>query len=153
MNAVARASVTIAANAGAVWAALLSAEATRAYMFGTTVSSDWVKGSPITWKGEWKGRHYEDKGVVLDIEPERELRYSHFSPREGLADKPANYHQVRIELSAAGAQTLVTLVQDGNTTDEARERSTKNWVTMLASLKTYLEQGTPRPQQQARNSE
>ena len=120
MNAVARASVTIAANASAVWTALLSAEATRAYMFGTTVSSDWVKGSPITWKGEWKGRHYEDKGVVLNIEPERELRYSHFSPREGLADKPANYHQVSIELSAAGAQTLVTLAQDGNTTDEAR---------------------------------
>ena len=153
MNAVARASVTIAANASAVWTALLSAEATRAYMFGTTVSSDWVKGSPITWKGEWKGRHYEDKGVVLNIEPERELRYSHFSPREGLADKPANYHQVSIELSAAGSQTLVTLAQDGNTTDEARERSTKNWVTMLESLKTYIEQGTPRPQQQSRNSE
>lgn len=104
MNAVGRASVTIAANAGTVWAALLSAEATRASMFGTTVRSDWVKG-------------------------------------------------VSIELSAAGPQALVSLAQHGNTTEEARERSTKNWATMLESLKAYVEQDALRSQQQSRNSE
>jgi hypothetical protein len=30
-------------------------------MFGTTVNSEWREGAPITWKGDWKGKAYEDK--------------------------------------------------------------------------------------------
>ena len=40
-------------------------------MFGTDAVSDWKEGSPITWKGEWEGKHYEDRGVILRLEPER----------------------------------------------------------------------------------
>ena len=58
---VARASTIIAADPYAVWAALVEPAAIKQYMFGTTVSSDWSEGSPITWSGEWQGRAYEDK--------------------------------------------------------------------------------------------
>jgi uncharacterized protein YndB with AHSA1/START domain len=139
MNAIARASVTIASTNGAVWSALLNPEAIKQYMFGAIVRTDWVKGSPISWKGEWKGKPYEDKGVVLEIEPGRELRYSHFSPLAGLPDKPENYHEVKIELSGVGASTTVSLAQDGNATDEARAHSAKNWMSMLEGLKKFVE--------------
>ena len=71
-------------------------EAIRRYMFGTTVVSDWKEGGPIVWKGEWKGKAYEDKGVILRLEPERILQYSHFSPQSGLPDTPENHHTVTI---------------------------------------------------------
>src|SRR3989442_15262446 len=80
---VARASVTIRASSAAVWQALVTPAAIKQYMFGTTVVSDWREGGPITWKGEWQGRPYEDKGVIMRFSPERVLQYTHFSPLSG----------------------------------------------------------------------
>src|SRR2546427_90916 len=81
---------TINAPLARVWDTLVDPEAIRRYMFGTTVVSDWKEGGPIVWKGEWKGKAYEDKGVILRLEPERILQYSHFSPQSGLPDTPEN---------------------------------------------------------------
>lgn len=93
-NLIARASVTIDATIGNVWDALVTPEAIKQYMFGTTVVTDWREGSPISWKGEWEGKPYEDKGTILQLKPGRSLQYSHFSPRSGLADTQENYHIV-----------------------------------------------------------
>lgn len=136
---VAKASTRIDAPVARVWDALVNPAMIKQFMFGTTVVSDWKKGSPIGWKGEWQGRKYEDKGVILDIEPSRLLRYSHFSPLSGQPDVPANYHHVTIELSGKGPQTVVSLSQDNNASDEERQHSQKNWETMLAGLKKLLE--------------
>ena len=138
-NLVAKASAAIDAPTAAVWRALVSPDAIKQYMFGTTVSSTWREGSPITWKGEWQGKAYEDKGVILAIAPERTLKYSHFSPLAGLPDAPENYHTVTIELSGSGNQTTVSLSQDKNPTPEAKEHSEKNWSAMLSGLKKLLE--------------
>src|SRR5688572_26906917 len=135
----ARASTTISAPVARVWDALVNPRLIKEYMFGTNVVSDWKKGSPIVWKGEWQGRKYEDKGVILELQPERMLRYSHYSPLSGLPEKPENYHTVTIELKSKGAQTDVSLSQDNNPTEEARQHSEKNWEMMLASLKELLE--------------
>ena len=137
---IAKASVTINAMVDNVWDALVNHDAVRLYMFGTTVVTDWREGSPIAWKGEWKDKPYEDKGVVLQFKSGRSLRYSHFSPLSGLPDKPENYHTVTIELTGDGHRTRVSLAQDNNATGQAREHSEKNWEAMLAALKKFLEQ-------------
>jgi uncharacterized protein YndB with AHSA1/START domain len=139
-NLIATASVIIDAPIARVWNALLNPEAIKQYMFGTNVASDWREGSPITWKGEWKGKQYEDKGVIVQIRPERTLQYTHFSPLSGLPDKPENYHTVAVTLSPDGSQTRLSLTQDNNPTEDAREHSTKNWEMMLGALKKYVEQ-------------
>src|SRR4030043_830847 len=126
-NFIGRAEVKIYARPARVWEALISPEIIRRYMFGTDAVSDWKEGSPITWKGEWEGKHYEDRGVILRLEPERVLSYSHFSPLSGLQDRPENYHTVTIELSGEGEYTRVSLSQDNNLTAEARDHSQKNW--------------------------
>ena len=139
-NLVAKASVVISAHVAKVWMALVDPEAIKQYMFGTTVVSDWHEGSPITWKGEWQGKSYEDKGVILQFKPERTMQYSHFSGLSGLSDKPENYHIVTIELSDENTQTRISLTQDKNATKGERAESEKNWGTMLAALKKLLEQ-------------
>ena len=45
----------------------MNPEAIKQYMFGTNVVTDWREGSPITWKGEWQGKSYEDKGVMFPL--------------------------------------------------------------------------------------
>jgi uncharacterized protein YndB with AHSA1/START domain len=138
-NLVAHASITVNVPSPIVWDALVNPDAIRRYMFETNVTSDWKKGSKITFKGEWKGKPYEDKGVILQFDPRKKLQYSHFSPLMGRPDSPENYHTVTIELAADGNRTRVDLSQDNNETEQARDHSTKNWEMMLTGLKKYLE--------------
>ena len=135
----AKASTTIKATAAEVWDALVDPAKIKQYMFGTNVTSDWKEGSPISWKGEWEGKAYEDKGVILEMKPRRLLQYTHFSPLSGLPDQRENYHTVTIELAENGSATDVTLTQDNNPNEKEREHSEKNWSMMLEGLKGLLE--------------
>lgn len=136
---IAHASISINAPRARVWDALVNPEVIKQYFFGTAVVSDWKVGGPIVWKGEWQGKAYEDKGVLLRIEPERLLEYSHFSPLSGMPDTPDNYHTITIEVTDEGAETRVSLSQDNNASEEEREHSEANWRMVLASLKKVLE--------------
>ena len=138
---VAKASVEINAPVTKVWDALTNPKLIKKYMFGTEVVSDWKEGSKIVWKGEWQGKRYEDKGVILGLQPKRFLQYSHFSPLSGLQDNPENYHTVTIKLrSSKGKTTLLSLSQDNNDTEETKKHSEQNWKMMLQNLKTILEE-------------
>ena len=139
-NHIAKAETTIKASTGKVWNALTNPEIIKKYMFGTTVISDWKEGSKIVWKGEWEGKRYEDKGKILQIEDQKKLQYSHYSPLSGLHDNPENYHIVTIDLARKDNETMVTLTQDNNPDEKTRDHSEKNWKMMLASLKKLLEE-------------
>jgi uncharacterized protein YndB with AHSA1/START domain len=148
---IARATVTIGVSRDRVWKALTSPAEIKRYFFGTNAVSNWKPGSPIVWNGEWEGKPYEDKGTVLEANPGRLLRYTHYSPLSGEPDVEESYHTVTIALSdaaeplappnSASTSTRLVLTQDNNRTDEAREHSEKNWATVLTGLKTYLEGG------------
>ena len=139
-NLVARSATTVNAPADRVWEALVTPSQIARYMFGAQVRSDWTPGSPITWKGEWEGKPYEDRGVIRRAERGRTLEFTHYSPLSGQADLPESYHTVTIELAPAGpGGTRVTLTQDNNATEEARAHSAKNWDAMLAGLKRVVE--------------
>jgi len=144
---IAKVSITTKAPSAEVWNALVDPRAIHEYMFGTNVVSDWKEGEPIVWKGEWQGKPYEDKGVILQLRPGRMIQYSHFSPLSGVPDKPENYHTVTIELSKQGTQTRISLSQDNNGNEQERQHSEANWEGMLNSLKKYLEEKpfTPNP--------
>ncbi len=137
---VADADITINASSDKVWDALINPSKIKKYMMGTTVTSDWKEGSSIQWKGEWKGKSYEDKGTVLRLDPGSMLQYTHYSPMTGLPDVPENYHTVTIKLSGKGAKTMLSLSQDGNATEKGKEESEKNWKQMLGGLKDLVEE-------------
>lgn len=138
-NLTAKAKVSIQSSKSKVWEALVTPNAIKQYMFGADVESEWCKGCEITWKGEMKGKKYEDKGVILAIETERTLQYTHFSPLSGKPDKPENYHTVTIDLLGSGNNTEVSLSQDNNADEQACKESETNWGAMLEGLKKYVE--------------
>lgn len=124
-----------------VWEALVTPEMIKQYMFGTDVISDWKEGSSIVWKGEWKGKTYEDKGIILKLEKFKLLQYSHYSPLSGKPDLPENYHTVTITLSEFELHigVEVELTQDNNDTEDEQKHSEGNWDAMLEGLKKFLE--------------
>jgi len=136
---VAHAEIEISAPPSRVWQALTDPSEVRAYFFGTELVTDWKPGSPIHWRGEWNGQPYQDKGTVLDFDPPRRLRTTHFSPLTGQPDRPENYHSVSYELTETGSGTRVEISQDNNADADAAARSSQNWQSVLAGLKQHVE--------------
>jgi uncharacterized protein YndB with AHSA1/START domain len=136
---IAQAEATINVPVAEVWDALVNPEKVKEYMFGTTAVSNWQKGSPIAWKGEYQGKPYEDKGEIIEIEPEKLLVVTHYSPLSGAEDVPENYHILRYELTAQGSSTGIVLTQDNCKNEEEKEQFSKNWQMMLDGLKKFLE--------------
>src|SRR5207302_7972211 len=111
--------ISIHAPIDAVWQALIDPMLVKQYMHGTNMQTTWEVGSPITWRGEWQGKTYEDKGTVLAVEPKKLLRITHWSPMGGSEDKPENYHMVTYELGERGARPCSL---SGQTTMTARQQ-------------------------------
>jgi uncharacterized protein YndB with AHSA1/START domain len=136
---VAKATTTINAPVSKVWQALVNPEIIKQYLFNTDVISDWKVGSPIIYRGEWEGKPFEDKGEILEMEPEKLLKSTHWSPLSGVPDSPENYHTVTYTLSDQGESTEVTITQDNNASEEEKAHSEKNWQTVLKGMKDLLE--------------
>jgi uncharacterized protein YndB with AHSA1/START domain len=133
-------SVTIDAPKAEVWDALTNPAKVKQYLHGTELSTDWREGSPIFWRGEWKGKPYEDKGTVLEVKAQRLIKYTHWSPLGGSEDKPENYHTLTYELAGDDGKTTLTLTQDNNPTREEAEKMAKdNWGPVLQGLKKTAE--------------
>ncbi len=136
---VARAGITIGADAGKVWNALIDPAQIKKYLFGTEAASDWKVGSPIFFRGEWEGRKYEDKGRILRNVPRRVLEYTYWSSMSGKEDRPENYSKVTLELSPVEGGTRLTVTQDNAGDEKSREHSEKNWSSVLETMKKLLE--------------
>ena len=138
-------SETIDASPSRVWDA--ATHKTGVMFMGADVKTDWHEGHPITFKGEWKGKTFEDKGEVKTFDQEKKLAFTHFSPSSGKADSLQNYNLVSIELHPKGAQTDVTLTQSMHREAEEPSSDTvaefeKNWRMMLSKLKNEAERAT-----------
>ena len=133
-------SVTVDAPPEAVWDALTNPDRVREYMHGTNLSTDWKVGSPIFWRGEWKGQSYEDKGTVIECEPPRRLAHTHWSPMGGSEDRPENYHTVTFDVVEDGGRTVLTVTQDNNPSQAAADQmAEQNWGPVLEGLKQTAE--------------
>jgi uncharacterized protein YndB with AHSA1/START domain len=132
-------SIEINKNTKEVWHALTDSEKIKIYFFGTECTSDWKKGSPISYKGVWQGKAYEDKGNILDIEEGKFIAYNYWSSFSGLEDKIENYKNIRYDLADQTGKTILTVTQDGFVDQKTLEHSEQNWEMVLDGLKKMLE--------------
>jgi uncharacterized protein YndB with AHSA1/START domain len=135
----AKVSISIDAPREKVWEALTKPELIKQYLFGTQVTTDWQVGSPITYKGVWEGKAYEDKGVVLQVEPGKLLVSTFWSSLSGVPDLPENHQTVRYELASENGGTRLSLTQDNNDSEEGTKHSEQNWEMVLEGLKRLVE--------------
>ncbi|MGZ3763468.1 MAG: SRPBCC family protein [Mucilaginibacter sp.] len=132
-------SITIDATMAKVWEALTNPAIVKQYFFGTNVKSDWKKGSPIIWEGEWEGKTYQDMGKILDIDPGKFVKYSYWSSMSGTEDKPENYANVTYSLSENNGKTVLTVSQDNVKSKESKEHSEQNWQSVFGKMKEMIE--------------
>jgi uncharacterized protein YndB with AHSA1/START domain len=139
-EATAQVSKTIAAPREKVWKALTTPKTMKSFFFGADVETDWRVGRLIRFRGEFKGKAYEDKGEIQTFEPEKQLSFSHWSALSGDPDMPEHYHLVTFDLESQGKTTKVTLTQ-ANLTGGVRDSDInhrkdfeKNWTMVLEGL-------------------
>lgn len=137
----AKAGIEIDAPVAKVWQALTDPALIKQYLFGTDTVTDWKKGSAIIYKGEWNGKHYEDKGTIVDIIPEKLLHSTYWSSMGGKEDKPENYNDVIYELRPDGDKTIITIVQDNIDDHASVKHMEENWSLVLRGMKKLLEGG------------
>lgn len=97
-NLVAAASVDVQAPIDDVWKSLVSPAAIRKYHVRRYRDHELARGRSDRLEGQWNGKPFEAKGIVLQFQPPHLLKYSHFSPLAGAEDEPENYHTVTVEL-------------------------------------------------------
>ena len=135
----ATASITLNVTPEKVWKALTDPAQIKQYLFGTNAHSDFKKGSPITYTGEWEGKQYEDKGIIIESIPNALLHTTYYSSMSGKEDKPENYANVYYRIEPTGKQTILTIVQDNNADEKSRDHSQANWNMVLQGFKKVVE--------------
>ena len=138
-NYLATAETDIAAAPERVWDVLTDPEQLKELWFGAEVKTDWQQGSPITWSGEWEGKPYQDKGEILEVDPGRLLKLTHYSPLTGQPDVPENYHTLTYTLDGDGTATHLKLTQDNNASEEEAKHSQEMWEMLVAKVKDAAE--------------
>jgi uncharacterized protein YndB with AHSA1/START domain len=136
---IARAETVINAPASRVWEALTKPELIKQYLFDTQVTTDWRVGSAINYKGLWEDKVYEDKGSIVEIEKDRLLVSTFWSPMSGVPDMPEYYKTITYELSPEGQGTRLVLTQDNNDSEEEANLSAENWKGVLGGIKKVVE--------------
>jgi len=136
---IATTSLSIFASPAAVWKALIDPEIVKQYMYGSEMYSDWQVGSPITFTGVWNDQPFVDKGVILEIIPQRVLSYTYWSPLSGTDDFEDNYAHITYHISEYDDETTLTITQDNLATEEAVVTAEENWMSVARNIKQILE--------------
>ena len=120
------ATIVIAAGKDKVWRALTDARVIPNYLPGTSVESDWLPGSGITWMGERDGKPFHEQGTITVFDLETVLAYTLGPGQDAVT--------ITIRLDGGELSTEVSLVDS-----QATAASSARWSAMLDSLRDYLE--------------
>ena len=132
-------SIRIRAPIGKVWDALVDPHKIAQWLNGAHVETTWKPGSAITFSGSLEGMTYRDKGVVVKLEPEALMQYTHWSKWSRLPDTPEHYSVITITVAPAHGGTLLAVRHENLATEEMYKHSKSHWETRLPELKKLLE--------------
>lgn len=136
---ISKSSIDINASSYKIWEALVKPEIAKNYFFGAEIITDWKVGSPITFKGEFNGNEYEEKGVLLNVEPNAQLQYSHWSNFDGLPDEPGNYRTWTFDINEEDGASQLSITEDNIPTEKQKNRSDEFWSETLLNIRRLVE--------------
>ncbi len=126
-----------------LWDALLKPEFQRQWFWGTTLQSDWKKGSP--WKLVKPDGSLDTTGKIVDIDKGRKLVLTWAN--ESFPElKAEGASQVAFEMEQKGDIIKLTVIHEiAREKSQLIEKVSGGWPMVLSSLKTMLETGAMLP--------
>ena len=134
--------VLINASPAKVWAALTEPELMRRWMSEAPIDiiTDWKVGNPITINVGLYKKGFENRGLVLQYEPEKVVAYSHFSSISRLEDALENYTNLEFRLQQEGEETRVILTLSNFPTEVIYKHIAYYWSVAIELLRKFVEQ-------------
>src|SRR6185436_10736137 len=97
-----------------VWDAITKPELVKQWQYGSDLITDWKVGNDIRFRTEWQGKVFEQWGKVLEIQPNRLVKYSLFAPGPDREDKPENYFIMSYVLTDEDNHIKLQIIQEDN---------------------------------------
>jgi uncharacterized protein YndB with AHSA1/START domain len=132
-------SIRIRGKPSVVWDTLLDPIKIAGWMGGARVESTWHPGGAISFTGTFHGRRYQDRGTVLACEPERLLRYNHWSALSRLPDSEERRTVITLTLRPEGDETDLQVRHDNLASYAAFGHARFFWRNALHDLKGIVE--------------
>ena len=131
--------IKIKAEPQKVWDALTKPELVKKWQYGSDLITDWNIGNDIRFETEWDGKIYKQWGKVLEINPNKLIKYSLFAPRPELEDKPENYFIMKYLLTDENnGFTKLDIIQEDNRPNATEEENSED-NPILNALKQLVE--------------
>ena len=103
------------------------------------ILTDWRVGNPMMIRGILHRVKFENKGTVLQFEPEKILQYTHLSSLSRLPDKPENYTVLEFRLTPFNNQTKLVFTARNFPTESIYKHFAFYWNVTLEILKRMIE--------------
>jgi len=131
--------IQVKASPDKIWDVLTNPLFVKQWQFGSELHTDWKVGSEIRFTTEWEGQVFEQWGKILEIVPNKLIRYSLFAPRPDLEDKPENYFIMNYILTEEKTHIRLDIIQEDNRPGAVQEAPQGEENPILASLKALIE--------------
>jgi uncharacterized protein YndB with AHSA1/START domain len=137
--------IVINTPASKVWAAITAPEIMRVWMTDAEMNiySDWKTGGAIVFRGDLHGIPYENKGTILQFEPEKVFEYSYWSSLSQQADIPENYSLITFRLTPGDRATTLNFTQSNFLAETTYRHFLFYWNTALELMKKLVEGQAP----------
>ena len=131
--------ITINASTQKVWNILTKPEMVKLWQYGSELQTTWEPGTAIRFSTAWEDKLFEQRGLVLEMQPYELIKYSLFAPRPDLEDKPENYFIMYYILTDDNGQTKLEIIQEDNRPNAVQEEPQGEENPVLKSLKDLAE--------------
>ena len=135
-------SIDIDSDPSIVWDALINPEKIKQYFTGAETVTDWQIGSQIVFTHKYEGQVFKNKGVILNFDANRLLRYTYWTAFSNSEDKPENYTTITYLLTATNDKTNLMLTQTNFKSEEWYRNLETGWDVVLAKIKEIAEEHT-----------
>jgi uncharacterized protein YndB with AHSA1/START domain len=133
--------IDINAPVAAVWEALTDTTHIKQWMLDSEIEiiTDWKVGSPMFMRGDLGNLYFENRGVVLQYEPEKVLEYTYLSSLSMLPDTPENYCSIEFNLASVDNHTTLAVSISNFPTETIAHHADFYWRTAIVILKEFVE--------------
>ena len=135
----ASAHILISASAKSIWEVLTNPNQIKLWLFGTEADTDWKVGSSISFRGEYQGHVYHDKGHVLENKEYELLKYNYWAQYSGLEDIIENYALVTYKIEEKEDMAELTWLQEGFASEKGQKHTEEGLPALLQSIKELAE--------------
>jgi hypothetical protein len=102
-------------------------------------SNTWQVGSEITFTHIYEGKEFINKGVILNFDPNKLLRYTYWTAFSNTEDKPENYTTITYDLTEMSDKTQLRLTQTNFKSAEWYKALEIGWNQVLEKMKELAE--------------